>query len=152
MNTSLRNVVLILALPVVLGIALAAGPAWPRKVNSEPAAKEANSEPAAKEAVKGSVPKWVKVSVDLPVSEISFPPGNGSVIANAYCLICHSAGMVLRQPPLTQDEWTGEIDKMRNAFGAPIPADQIQALARYLRSINGRQPQKGPSAVDGKAS
>jgi mono/diheme cytochrome c family protein len=142
MNTSLRNFVLISAVTVLLGIALAAGLTWPRTVNSEPAAKE---------AVKGSVPKWVKVSVDLPASQISFPPGNGSVIANAYCLICHSAGMVLHQPPLTQDEWTGEIDKMRNAFGAPIPADQVQALAEYLHSIDGRQSQKGPSAVDGPA-
>jgi mono/diheme cytochrome c family protein len=143
MNTSLRNFALISAVPVLLGIALAAGLAWPRAVNSEPAAKE---------AVKGSVPKWVKVSVELPVSKISFPPGNGSVIANAYCLICHSAGMVLRQPPLTQDEWTVEINKMRNAFGAPLPADQVQALAQYLRSINGRQSQKGPTAVDEQAS
>jgi mono/diheme cytochrome c family protein len=142
MNASLRNFVLISAVPVLLGIALAAGLAWPRTVNSEPAAKE---------AVKGSVPKWVKVSVDLPASQISFPPGNGSVIANAHCLICHSAGMVLHQPPLTEDEWTGEINKMRSAFGAPIPADQVQTLAQYLRSINGRQSQKGPSAVDGPA-
>jgi mono/diheme cytochrome c family protein len=142
MNTSLRNFVLISAVPVLLGIVLAAGLTWPRTVNSEPAAKE---------AVKGSVPKWVKVSVDLPASQISFPPGNGSVIANAYCLICHSAGMVLRQPPLTQDEWTVEINKMRNAFGAPLPADQVEALAKYLRSING-QSTNGPSAVDGQAS
>jgi mono/diheme cytochrome c family protein len=143
MNTSLRNFVLISAVPVLLGIALAAGLAWPRTVNSEPAAKE---------AVKGSVPKWVKVSVDLPASQASFPAGNGSVIANAYCLICHSAGMVLRQPPLTQDEWTGEINKMRSSFGAPIPADQVQALAQYLRGINGRQSQKGPAAVDEQGS
>ena len=143
MNTSLRNIALISTAPVLLGIALAAGLAWPRTVNSEPTAKEAD---------KGSVPKWVKVSVDLPTSQISFPPGNGSVIANAYCLICHSAGMVLRQPPLTQDEWTAEINKMRNAFGAPIPADQVQALSQYLGSINGRQSQKGPSAVDGQAN
>jgi hypothetical protein len=143
MNKSLRNFVLISAVPVLLGLALAAGLAWPRAVNSEPAAKV---------TVKDSVPKWVKVSVDLPTSQISFPPGNGSVIANAYCLICHSADMVLHQPPLTQDEWTGEINKMRNSFGAPIPADQVQALAQYLRSIDGRQPQKGPSAVDGQGS
>src|SRR5258706_10234786 len=142
MNTSLRNFVLISAVPALLGIVLAAGLAWPSTVNSEPAAKE---------AAKGPIQKWTKVSVDLPVSQISFPPGNGSVIANAYCLICHSAGMVLRQPPLTQDEWTVEINKMRNAFRAPLPADQIEALAKDLRSINGQSP-KGPSAVDGQAS
>jgi mono/diheme cytochrome c family protein len=140
MNTTLRNFVLICSTPV-LGIALAAGLAWPRIVVSEPAAKE---------AAKGPVQKWVKISVDLPTSQISFPPGDGSVIANAYCLICHSAGMVLHQPPLTQDEWTVEINKMRNAFGAPLPADQVEALAKYLRSINGQSP-TGQSAVDGPA-
>ena len=129
MNTSLRKFALISAVPTLLGIALAAGLTWPRTVDSEPAAKE---------AVKGSAPQWVKVSVELPASQVSFPPGNGSVIANAHCLICHSAGMVLRQPPLTQDEWTGEINKMRNSFGAPMPADQVEPLAKYLQSINGR--------------
>jgi mono/diheme cytochrome c family protein len=143
MNTSPRNVVLIWSVPVLLGIALAAGLTLPRTVASEPAAKE---------AVKGPVQKWAKVSVDLPTSQISFPPGNGSVIANAYCLICHSAGMVLRQPPLTQDEWTGEINKMRNSFGAPLPADQVEALAKYLRSINGQESTGKPVAVDGQGS
>jgi mono/diheme cytochrome c family protein len=142
MNTNLRHIALISAITVLLGIALAAGLTWPRIVDSAPAVKE---------AVKGPVEKWVKVSVDLPASQISFPPGNGSVIANAYCQICHSAGMVLRQPPLTQDEWTVEINKMRNAFGAPLPADQVEALAKYLRSINGQSP-NGPSAVDGQGS
>ena len=142
MNTSLHNIALISAVPIVLAIALGTGLTWPRTVNSEPAAKV---------VVKGLVPKWVKVSVDLPTSQISFPPGNGSVIANAYCLICHSAGMVLRQPPLTQDEWTAEINKMRNAFGAPLPADQVEALAKYLRSINGQSP-NGPPVADGQAN
>jgi mono/diheme cytochrome c family protein len=143
MNTSLRNFVLMWSIPVLLGIALAAGLTWPRTVDSEPAAKN---------AAKGPVQKWVKVSVDLPASQVSFPPGNGSVIANAYCLICHSAGMVLRQPPLTQDEWTGEINKMRNSFGAPLPAEQVEALAKYLRSINGRESSGKQIAADGQGS
>jgi mono/diheme cytochrome c family protein len=127
MNTSQRKFALIWAVPILLGIALAAGLTWPRSVDSEPAVKE---------AVKRPVQQWAKVSVELPASQISFPPGNGSVIANAQCLICHSAGMVLRQPPLTQDEWVGEINKMRNAFGAPLPADQVEPLAKYLQSIS----------------
>jgi mono/diheme cytochrome c family protein len=143
MNTSLRNFVLMWSIPVLLGIALAAGLTWPRTVDSEPAAKN---------AAKGPVQKWVKISVDLPASQVSFPPGNGSVIANAYCLICHSAGMVLRQPPLTQDEWTGEINKMRNAFGAPLPADQVEPLAKYLQSLNGRQSSGKNIAADGQGS
>jgi len=143
MNTSLRNIALISAVPLLLGIALATGLTWPRTVDSAPAAKE---------AAKGSSQKWTKVSVELPSSLTPFPPGDGSVIANAQCLICHSAGMVLRQPPLTQDEWVGEINKMRNAFGAPLPADQVEALAKYLNGINGLQSPNGASAVDGQGS
>jgi mono/diheme cytochrome c family protein len=143
MHTKLRNIALISAVPAVLGIALATALTWPRTVDSAPAAQDAG---------KGPIQKWTKVSVDLPTSQTPFPPGDGAVIANAYCLICHSAGMVLRQPPLTQDEWTVEINKMRNAFGAPLPADQVAALAKYLRTINGRQSAKEPSAVDGQSS
>ena len=143
MNTSLRNIALISAVPLLLGIALATGLTWPRTVDSAPAAQE---------AAKGPIQKWTKVSVDLPSSQTPFPPGNGAVIANAQCLICHSAGMVLRQPPLTQDEWVGEINKMRNAFGAPLPADQVEALAKYLNGINGLQSPNGASAVDGQGS
>ena len=105
---------------MLLGLALATGLAWSQGAVSQ---------------------KWVQVTVDLPVSRTAFPPGDGADIANGQCLICHSAGMVLRQPPLTEDEWTAEINKMRTAFGAPMPADQIAALAKYLRSINGGQQQ-----------
>jgi mono/diheme cytochrome c family protein len=143
MHTRLRNIALISAVPAVLGIALATGLTWPRTVDSAPAVKE---------AAPGPIQKWTKVSVELPTSQTPFPPGDGAVIANAYCLICHSAGMVLRQPPLTQDEWVVEINKMRNSFGAPLPADQVAALAKYLRTINGRQSAKEPSAVDGQSS
>jgi mono/diheme cytochrome c family protein len=143
MTTSLRNRALIWAVPSVLGIALATGLTWPRTVDSEPAAQA----PAQRHAQK-----WTKVSVELPTSQALFPPGNGADIANSQCLICHSAGMVLRQPPLTQNDWVGEINKMRNSFGAPLPADQVEALAEYLHTINGRQSERGPSAADGQGS
>jgi hypothetical protein len=83
--------------------------------------------------------QWSSVSVELPTSETSFPPGDGVEIT-AQCLICHSAGMVLRQPPLTRDQWLGEINKMRSAYGAPLPADQVDRLADYLFRINGSSP------------
>jgi len=83
--------------------------------------------------------QWTVVKVELPVSNAFFPPGAGADVANSQCLICHSAGMVLHQPPLTQNEWVGEINKMRNAYGAPLPADQVEALAKYLQSLNDGQ-------------
>jgi hypothetical protein len=96
-------------------------------------------------------PPWPVVKVDLPVSNAYFPAGDGADVANAQCLICHSAGMVLLQPPLTQKEWISEINKMRNSYGAPLPANQIETLAKYLFRINGGQSSDGKSAAGGQA-
>jgi cytochrome c5 len=91
-------------------------------------------------AKKEAVPRpWAIVRVELPASDESFPPGIGADIASSQCLICHSAGMVLTQPPLKKDEWRAEIMKMRTAYGAPIPDDQVEGLSEYLKNINGRQ-------------
>lgn len=76
--------------------------------------------------------RWAKVSVVLPTSATTFPAGDGANIANSQCLICHSAGMVLRQPALSEAQWQTIIGKMRTAYGAPLPVDQINALAAYL--------------------
>jgi hypothetical protein len=116
-NTSLRAIALIWTVPALLLITLATSLAWPHATES-------------------------KVSVELPTNETPFPPGRGAEIT-PQCLICHSADMVLHQPPLTPGEWVGEINKMRNAFGAPLPANQVEELARYLCSINGRQCSSG---------
>jgi mono/diheme cytochrome c family protein len=82
---------------------------------------------------------WAIVRVELPASDETFPPGVGADIATGQCLICHSAGMVLRQPPLTKDEWRAEIIKMRSVYGAPIPDDQVDGLSEYLKSIIAQQ-------------
>ena len=76
-----------------------------------------------------------------------FIPGDGAEIT-PQCLICHSAGMVLRQPPLTRDQWVGEINKMRSAYGPALPADQVGRLADYLFRING-SPASHTAANDG---
>ena len=79
------------------------------------------------------------VSVNLPTSTAEFPAGPGSELAGK-CLICHSAGMVLKQPRLSEAQWKDEINKMRNAFGAPIDASEVDALAIYMSKVNAAQP------------
>ena len=83
--------------------------------------------------------QWAIVRVELPANDEPFPPGIGADIASSQCLICHSAGMVLTQPPLKKNEWRAEILKMRTAYGAPIPDDQVDGLSEYLKNINGRE-------------
>jgi cytochrome c5 len=83
--------------------------------------------------------QWAIVRVELPGNDEPFPPGVGADIANSQCLICHSAGMILTQPPLKKEEWRAEIVKMRSVYGAPIPDDQVDGLSEYLTIISGRQ-------------
>jgi len=74
------------------------------------------------------------VNVDLPASTTSFPPGPGSDMAGK-CLICHSAGMVLRQPALSQNQWKGVINKMRTVYGAPILDSEVEPLSAYFTEV-----------------
>jgi cytochrome c5 len=72
------------------------------------------------------------VNVDLPTSVRMFPDGPGSDVVNSYCLVCHSAAMALAQPAMTRHAWEAEVQKMRTAYKAPIPEEQIQTIASYL--------------------
>ena len=81
--------------------------------------------------------QWSKIVADMPSGDVTFPAGDGAQIATSQCLICHSAGTILRQPPQAQAQWLAEIRKMRAIWGAPIPVGEEQALSRYLARING---------------
>ncbi len=110
-------------------LSLACGVAWWSSARADSAAGKKDVAPR----------QWAIVRVELPAGDESFPPGIGADIASSQCLICHSAGMVLTQPPLKKDEWRAEIMKMRSSYGAPIPEDQVDGLSEYLKKINGRQ-------------
>lgn len=81
--------------------------------------------------------------VELPVSTATFPSGPGSELTGK-CLICHSAGMVLKQPLLSADVWRKEIIKMRDVYGAPLQDSDIEPLTAYMTSLNAKTqgPQK----------
>ncbi|HZZ30700.1 MAG TPA: cytochrome c [Phenylobacterium sp.] len=53
--------------------------------------------------------------------------------AQTYCLACHSADYVTTQPRgMPAAFWEGEVTKMRNAYGAPIPDDAVKPIVNYL--------------------
>ena len=77
-------------------------------------------------------------SIELPVSNRVFPGDSaGAKAANAYCLMCHSYGMVETQPTLSKAAWLVEVSKMKNAFKAPIPQDQVAVIADYIARLKG---------------
>src|ERR1700686_2895286 len=138
MNSRLQHIGAFWALPVLLGtIAALAGSRYLPESLAAQAERQSDMVHVHFEALK----------VSLPARTALFPAGKGSEIANANCLICHSAGMALRQPPLTADEWRAEVSKMKTAFGAPIPSDQIDGLADYLGTVDGRAGASQPGAL-----
>ncbi len=79
-------------------------------------------------------------SVKLPESPRVFPGDTaGAKAANTYCLMCHSVGMVMNQPDLGKAAWLVEVNKMKNAFKAPIPEDQVAVIADYIDGIKGKK-------------
>ncbi|MHB1666335.1 MAG: c-type cytochrome [Thiomonas sp.] len=79
-------------------------------------------------------------SVKLPESSRVFPGDSaGAKAANSYCLMCHSVGMVMNQPDLGKAAWLVEVNKMKNAFKAPIPEDQVAVIADYIDGIKGKK-------------
>lgn len=75
---------------------------------------------------------WRRLSVQLPGDRATFTDGAGAALANARCLVCHSADMVRTQPARTAAQWKETITKMRVAYGAPVEDSEVDALATYL--------------------
>jgi hypothetical protein len=78
-------------------------------------------------------------SITLPPPNNTFNDGPNAALAQAKCVICHSADYIYTQPPLTKAQWTAEVTKMQKAYGAPIADADIPLLVDYLMSQNGKQ-------------
>lgn len=58
-------------------------------------------------------------------------PGQDKVLT--HCQMCHSLDYIeMNAHFLGEAGWNAEITKMINAFGAPIPPEDIQVLLKYL--------------------
>ena len=77
--------------------------------------------------------------VELPTGDRMFPGGDKAAAINNNCVTCHSAGMVLNQPPLSRGEWAGEVRKMVGVYKAPVSPEDESAIIDYLAETKGRQ-------------
>jgi hypothetical protein len=134
-----RRRVSLIAISATAALALPGGTAWLASASLQ----------AAEQGARAAT-RWTTLSVVMPVSETTFPALAGSELAGAYCLICHSAGMVLQQPTLTMAQWQAEVDKMRTAYGAPVPTEQIEPIARYLFTMMSARAAAQPSLSPGR--
>ena len=75
--------------------------------------------------------------VDLPAGDAMFSGGKEADAINNNCLACHSADMVLNQPPLPRATWEAEVHKMISAYKAPINQSDVAAIVDYLAKTRG---------------
>lgn len=74
-------------------------------------------------------------------SKVQLKDGPGRDKANA-CLACHSLDYIqMNSRFLDKAGWTASVNKMINAFGAPIARDDVDAIASYLAQNYGKSPQ-----------
>jgi cytochrome c553 len=89
---------------------------------------------------RAATPSELKpVKIDLPDSDKMFPQGPGSDAINNNCLACHSADMVLNQPELSKQAWAAEVNKMINAYKAPVAPEDVGAIVEYLSRLKGAE-------------
>ena len=89
---------------------------------------------------------------------ITLPPDSSTLrasdlpgyrVAQQKCGICHSADYVSYQPPgMTQAQWTAEMTKMRQAYGAPLDDDDVKILGAYLAAAYGSATASSPSVLE----
>ena len=91
-----------------------------------------------------SAPAWVQdlpalksVKVEFPSDDKQFPGGAEADAINNNCLSCHSAEMVLDQPPLPKATWEAEVHKMISAYKAPIDDADVAPIVAYLAKTKG---------------
>jgi cytochrome c5 len=75
--------------------------------------------------------------VTLPQSDRGLPEGQGRDVVQNNCFTCHSAGMILTQPPLAKAAWEAEVAKMRNVYKAPVDEKDVPAIVDYLTAVKG---------------
>jgi hypothetical protein len=78
------------------------------------------------------------VKIDLPPETARFKPGPGMDVAVKSGMTCHSVDYIYMQPPLTKEQWHGEVVKMIKVFGAQIPESDVEPIVNYLMSQNGK--------------
>ncbi len=84
-----------------------------------------------------------RTSAQGPQREL--PPGPLQEKARKACLGCHTADIIVQQQ-LNRRVWTREVDKMIR-WGAPVAAEDREALIDYLAQHFGPREEEAPTAA-----
>ena len=77
------------------------------------------------------------LAAEIPVVLKDAP---GRVAVENSCSGCHSLDYIrINAPFMNRQTWTVEVNKMVNAFAAPIPKDDVDAIVDYLTANYGEK-------------
>jgi hypothetical protein len=122
-----------IAIPLTVVVALVASAIAYLGTRGAPAPPAAQSATIIGATVNGTVR-----SIVLPQLEVELPDGPHRREFIVACTTCHSARIVLNQPPLARAKWGEVLQKMVKTYGAPIAAADEPALLDYLESTQGK--------------
>jgi len=71
------------------------------------------------------------LDLQVPTSDQLLPDPGADAINN-NCLACHSADHILNQPSLPRQSWEEVVNKMIDAYKAPISSKDAVAIVDYL--------------------
>jgi hypothetical protein len=114
--------------------------------NSRRAAPPAPPAAADAPSVSGNGVTLAAERIDLPADDAALPPGPHVDLVTANCTACHSANMILTQPPLKPEQWKATVTKMREVYKAPVPDAAVPGIIAYLSGLNAQPPAVTPPA------
>ncbi|SFV74871.1 Cytochrome c551/c552 [hydrothermal vent metagenome] len=80
----------------------------------------------------GSLFAQVESKIEVPEIHYAMKQAKGFETFQANCSMCHSFGYILNQGLQSHKFWEEKVQKMRNAFHAPIADKDAKVIVEYL--------------------
>ena len=109
-------------------------------VQVHPAGAAGQAESSKPGQVSGGGVTLVSQSLEFPDDNDGYGTDPASAVMNANCTACHSASMALNQPRLSEADWRGEVQKMRETYKATVADKDVPRIVDYLSRLSARLP------------
>lgn len=70
---------------------------------------------------------------EYPVTEWELKPGENAEMVQTFCTMCHSLAPIVQHEGFTKEQWSQEVQKMRDRYGAPINDEMAAKITQYLQ-------------------
>ncbi len=80
----------------------------------------------------GSAFAQVNGKIEVPYIDYKLKDGKNKEVVEANCFMCHSFGYMENQGAQSRDFWYKKVMKMKHAFKAPIPDEDVNKIADYM--------------------